>query len=344
MTRQQARKHNHVAQRVLAVLSIALTLAVSAPTLARAEAPQEDPVAPSEMAAGDEGPTEESELQAEESEQTDCEANTLDLSEGTETKDAAVQASELAEIECDLAASPSTELAESSEAESEPLSEEDPEVSVAFAPITTVDDFVANAYSVIGAGYQWSGYNWTGSASSSAFNAAGIVDFARGYPSRSSSPESLYAEVVAIANLVNDASQLNYGDLVFYEYGGRSPGHVGIYIGGGLIIDSIPNGGVAIRDMDYMSESFMGGGPLFDSIPSGQPDEDTPPSADNDKDETDGTPAPSEPTPAPTPASSSSASSHALLPETGDPTASLITTALAASGLCALLAGRIIRS
>lgn len=339
-----ARKHNHAAQWALAVLSIALTLAVSAPTLAYADAPQEDPAASSEMAAGDEGSAEEPGFQSEEGEQTDGEANTLDLSESAGTEETVVQASELVEIDCDLAASPSTELAESSEAESEPLSEEDPEVSVAFAPVTTVDDFVANAYSVIGAGYQWSGYNWTGSASSSAFNAAGIVDFARGYPSRSSSPESLYAEVVAVASLVNDASQLNYGDLVFYEYGGRSPGHVGIYVGGGAIIDSIPNGGVAIRDVNYMRESFMGGGSLFDSIPSGQQDEDAPASADTDSDETDGTPTPSEPTPAPTPASPSSASSHALLPQTGDPTTNLITTTLVALGLCALFAGRKIRS
>jgi cell wall-associated NlpC family hydrolase len=62
--------------------------------------------------------------------------------------------------------------------------------------------------------------------------------------------------------MVYNTSQLNFGDLVFYAYGGRVPtGHVGIYIGGGQIIDSIPNGGVSIRDVNYMS--FVGGGPIF---------------------------------------------------------------------------------
>lgn len=327
-------------------MSIALAFAVSAPTLAYGDgdAPQEDPVASSEMAAGDEGSTEEPGYRAEESEQTDCEANTLDFSEGAETEDATEQASGPAETDCNLAASPSTELVESSENEGEPPSEADSAVSVAFASSTTVDEFVAGAYSILGAGYQWSGYTWTGSVSNSAFSSAGLIDFARGLPSRSNSPESLFSEVIAMANLVNDISQLSYGDLVFYRYGGKSPGHVGIYIGSGTIIDSIPNGGVAIRDVNYMSESFMGGGSLFDSIPSGQQDEGTPASADSDRDGADGTPIASEPAPASAPVSTSSASSHALLPETSDPTTNLITTALVASGLCALLAGSKIRS
>ena len=341
-----ARKNKHSARRALVVLSFALAFAVSAPTLAYGDgdAPQEDPVASSEMAAGDEGSTEEPGYRAEESEQTDCEANTLDFSEGAETEDATEQASGPAETDCDLAVSQSTELAESSESENELPSEADSAVPVAFTSSTTVNEFVAEAYSILGAGYQWSGYTWTGSVSNSAFSSAGLIDFARGLPSRSNSPESLFSEVIAMANLVNDISQLSYGDLVFYRYGGKSPGHVGIYIGSGTIIDSIPNGGVAIRDVNYMSESFMGGGSLFDSIPSGQQDEGTPTGADDGRGEADGTPDVSEPTPAPAPASPSSASSHVLLPETSDPTANLITTALVVLGLCALLAGGIIHS
>ncbi len=117
---------------------------------------------------------------------------------------------------------------------------------------------VARAYSIIGAGYSYSGYNWTGSVSTSTFTCSGVVDYAMGLPSWSSSPESLYASV---SNLVTSTSELSYGDLVFYSYGGRYPGHVGIYVGGGSIIDSIPNGGVGIRDVNYMD--FIGGGSIY---------------------------------------------------------------------------------
>ena len=142
------------------------------------------------------------------------------------------------------------------EEESNEYEEEDYDYSPSYAG--SASQLVANAYSIIGSGYSWSGYNWTGSTSSSVFTCSGVVDFALGLPSQSNSPETLYAQV---SNLVYDTSQLSYGDLVFYTYAGRYPGHVGIYIGGGSIIDSIPNGGVAIRDVNYMD--FIGGGSIF---------------------------------------------------------------------------------
>ena len=116
---------------------------------------------------------------------------------------------------------------------------------------------VARAYSIIGSGYSYSGYNWTGSTSSSWFTCSGVVDFALGLPSHSNSPETLYAAVGS--NMKYDISQLNYGDLVFFPYAGRYPGHVGIYIGGGQMIDASPGTGVSIRTV---GSSFMGGGPL----------------------------------------------------------------------------------
>ena len=127
------------------------------------------------------------------------------------------------------------------------------------APSAYGSSMVARAYSIIGSGYSWSGYNWTGDVGSSSFTCSGVVDYALGLPSHSNSPESLWAQVGS--NMVYDSSQLNYGDLVFYPFGGHYPtGHVGIYVGGGMIIDSIPNGGVALRDVNYMT--FLGGGPL----------------------------------------------------------------------------------
>jgi cell wall-associated NlpC family hydrolase len=123
----------------------------------------------------------------------------------------------------------------------------------------SVAAFVAQAFSIVGSDYQWSGYTWTGDVSSSAFTCSGVIDFALGNPSQSNSPEMLYEAVAD--RLVTDISQLSYGDLVFYSYAGRYPGHVGIYVGSGAIIDSIPDGGVAVRSVDYMD--FIGGGSYF---------------------------------------------------------------------------------
>ena len=117
---------------------------------------------------------------------------------------------------------------------------------------------VSAAMGMIGSGYQYSGYTETGDTSTSAYTCSGVVDAALGRPSQSSYPESLYDEVGS--NMTSDISALNEGDLVFYSYGDREVGHVGIYIGDGQIVDSAPNGGVAVRDVDYMD--FVGGGSL----------------------------------------------------------------------------------
>jgi len=119
-------------------------------------------------------------------------------------------------------------------------------------------DMLGRVYDLLGSGYQYSGYSWTGDTDSSAFTCSGVVDYALGRDSQSSSPESLYEEVGS--NMVYDVDQLQEGDLVFYSYGDREVGHVGVYIGEGQVIDSIPDGGVAIRDVDYMD--VVGGGSL----------------------------------------------------------------------------------
>lgn len=54
--------------------------------------------------------------------------------------------------------------------------------------------------------------------------------------------------------------QVQPGDLVFFQSKSVNPDydyitHVGIYIGGGKIIDSIPGGGVGVRDLDYYRSS-----------------------------------------------------------------------------------------
>lgn len=127
------------------------------------------------------------------------------------------------------------------------------------APSGSASAMVSRALSVVGSGYRWSGYVWTGSTSSSAFTCSGLVDYALGLPTNSNSPESYFGSVRYITS---DVSALNYGDLVFYTYAGRYPGHVGIYIGGGQIVDSCPGGGVQIRSV-YYPGTFIGGGPIF---------------------------------------------------------------------------------
>lgn len=125
-------------------------------------------------------------------------------------------------------------------------------------PTASASNLVARAQSVIGSGYSYTGYNWTGSTSSSWFTCSGLVDYALGLSPWSNSPESLYGKV---SYITTDVSKLQYGDLVFFASGGRWCGHVGIYIGDGEMIDSIPGSGVGYRTLDYIG-GFIGGGPI----------------------------------------------------------------------------------
>lgn len=54
-------------------------------------------------------------------------------------------------------------------------------------------------------------------------------------------------------------SQLKPGDLVFFSRGGRSVGHVGVYVGGGKFIHaSNPRGGVKVSNLDTYSGKYKG--------------------------------------------------------------------------------------
>lgn len=121
-----------------------------------------------------------------------------------------------------------------------------------------VKAFVQKAMSARGSGYLWSGYVWTGSPNGSAFTCSGLVDFALGFRTNSHWPESLAAKTGTSKSI----SQLKYGDLVYYSYGGRAIGHVGIYIGNGQIVDSEPGGGVRVRSVTYPGR-YVGGGSWF---------------------------------------------------------------------------------
>lgn len=131
------------------------------------------------------------------------------------------------------------------------------------APSGSASAMVQRAYSVIGSGYSYTGYKWTGSTSTSWFTCSGLVDYAMGYGPWSNSPATFRSKV---RHLTYDVNSLSYGDLVFFKSGSRIS-HVGIYIGSGKMIDSIPGAGVGIRSITYIAGSdyrdFAGGGPIY---------------------------------------------------------------------------------
>lgn len=135
--------------------------------------------------------------------------------------------------------------------------------SASVAPSGSASAMVQRAYSVIGSGYSYTGYKWTGSTSTSWFTCSGLVDYAMGYGPWSNSPATFRSKV---RYLTYDVNSLSYGDLVFFKSGSRIS-HVGIYIGSGRMIDSIPGGGVGIRSITYIAGSdyrdFAGGGPIY---------------------------------------------------------------------------------
>lgn len=105
---------------------------------------------------------------------------------------------------------------------------------------------VANAYNYIGTPYSVLDCS---SFTSAAYGDSGISIY----------PQSgVQYNQVANGSGIKGAGSLVAGDLVFYARGG-SIYHVGLYIGGGMIIDSIPNGGVQVRDL-YFCDGFVGGG------------------------------------------------------------------------------------
>jgi peptidoglycan hydrolase CwlO-like protein len=130
--------------------------------------------------------------------------------------------------------------------------------SSARSATSSASEMVARAMEARGSHYTYSGYIWTGSTSTSYFTCSGLVDFALGRLSHSDSPESLYAQVGP--SMVYSISELNYGDLVFFNWAGRSPGHVGIYLGNGEMIDA-DGSSVVVRGVT--TSSFIGGGPII---------------------------------------------------------------------------------
>lgn len=133
--------------------------------------------------------------------------------------------------------------------------------NVSGTPTGSASAMVARAQGVIGSGYSYTGYKWTGDPRISYFTCSGLVDYAMGLAPWSNSPASYMNKVKARGAWTSNVDQLKYGDLVFFTTNTYC-GHVGIYVGGGRMIDSIPGAGVGYRSLSYIG-GFIGGGAII---------------------------------------------------------------------------------
>ena len=118
---------------------------------------------------------------------------------------------------------------------------------------------VSVANSQVGCAYGWGAMNPGVSfdcsgLSSYAYSCAGI--------GLSRTAQGQYNQVVAAGNLKTDPSTFVAGDLVFYSYGGYV-GHVGIYIGGGMMTHASDySTGVITTSIYYCGTPCGGGSPI----------------------------------------------------------------------------------
>ena len=105
---------------------------------------------------------------------------------------------------------------------------------------------IGSAYAAIGSPYVW------GAAGPNSFDCSGLVCWCYGY-GRGRSTYDMISSLQASGDWKTSLDQLNPGDLVF-----TSPGHVGIYLGGGQMIHA-PHEGATV--CEYYVYDFYGGGP-----------------------------------------------------------------------------------
>ncbi|MDA8061414.1 MAG: C40 family peptidase, partial [Actinomycetota bacterium] len=100
-------------------------------------------------------------------------------------------------------------------------------------------EVVARARAELGVAYRWGG-----ASPSTGFDCSGLVQYVFGQLGVSLPRTS--EEQVAAGIAVPDLAAAQPGDLLFFEPGPRGPGHVGIYIGNGQMIDA-PYTGADVR-------------------------------------------------------------------------------------------------
>ena len=125
---------------------------------------------------------------------------------------------------------------------------------------------IAAAKSQLGVSYSWAGNAIPGQE----FDCSGLVWWAykkagisipRGQRMSNGRGNSMIGWCLDVGGWTTDQSQLQAGDLMFWGGGVNSTTHVGMCIGGGLMIHS-NWGGVEIASVYYSSGSFVGGGPI----------------------------------------------------------------------------------
>ena len=125
---------------------------------------------------------------------------------------------------------------------------------------------IAAAKSQLGVSYSWAGNAIPGQE----FDCSGLVWWAykkagisipRGQRMSNGRGNSMIGWCLDGGGWTTDQSQLQAGDLMFWGGGVNSTTHVGMCIGGGLMIHS-NWGGVEIASVYYSSGSFVGGGPI----------------------------------------------------------------------------------
>lgn len=129
-----------------------------------------------------------------------------------------------------------------------------------------VSGAIAAAKSQLGVSYSWAGNAIPGQE----FDCSGLVWWAykkagisipRGQRMSNGRGNSMIGWCLDGGGWTTDQSQLQAGDLMFWGGGVNSTTHVGMCIGGGLMIHS-NWGGVEIASVYYSSGSFVGGGPI----------------------------------------------------------------------------------
>ncbi|HTS14440.1 MAG TPA: NlpC/P60 family protein [Candidatus Sulfotelmatobacter sp.] len=101
------------------------------------------------------------------------------------------------------------------------------------------DAVVADARKYLGVPYRWGGTD-----PSTGLDCSGFVQ--RVYGDLGVSLPRTSQEQSTVGTPVADLASANPGDLLFFEPGAGGPGHVGIYVGGGMMIDA-PHTGSSVR-------------------------------------------------------------------------------------------------
>ncbi len=98
-------------------------------------------------------------------------------------------------------------------------------------------------------------YQWGGTTPGKGLDCSGLVQWAYG-AAGISLPRTSEQQWAALPHLAPGAP-LEVGDLVFFEPASGGPGHVGIYIGDGLMLDA-PHTGSTVRIEPYNWSSYVG--------------------------------------------------------------------------------------